>query len=79
MGFGEKMSKLAMPKHLSLKEFMTEEDEFLRDATRGFVDGIIMPIRQQVDADEREHKIIESVMKLQLSRFFLFLSYNQRC
>ena len=57
------MSKLAIPKHLSLNDFMTEEDAFLRDATRGFVDGVIMPIRQQVDTDEREHKIIEPVMK----------------
>jgi alkylation response protein AidB-like acyl-CoA dehydrogenase len=60
---GEKMSELAIPKHLSLKDFMTEEDALLREATRGFVDGVIMPIRQQVDADEREHKIIEPVMK----------------
>jgi len=60
---GEKMSKLAMPKHVCLEEFMTEEEKVLRDATRGFVDGVIMPIRQQVDADEREHKIIEPVMK----------------
>jgi alkylation response protein AidB-like acyl-CoA dehydrogenase len=57
------MSKLAIPKHLSLKDFMTEEDAFLRDATRGFVDGVIMPIRRQVDADERDHKIIEPIMK----------------
>lgn len=57
------MSKLALPKHLSLEELMTEEEKMLRDFTRGFVDGVIMPIRQQVDADEREHKIIEPVMK----------------
>jgi len=57
------MSKLAIPKHVSVEEFMTEEEKFLRDATRGFVDGVIMPVRQQVDADEREHKIIEPVMK----------------
>ena len=57
------MSKLAIPKHVCLEEFMTEEEKVLRDATRGFVDGVIMPIRQQVDADEREHKIIEPVMK----------------
>jgi butyryl-CoA dehydrogenase len=57
------MSKLAIPKHVCLEEFMTEEEKMLRDATRGFVDGVIMPIRQQVDADEREHKIIEPVMK----------------
>ena len=63
------MSKLAIPKHISIEEFMTEEEEFLRDATRGFVDGVIMPMRQQVDADEREHKIIESVMKQVLVDF----------
>ena len=48
---------------------MTEESEFLLDATRGFVDGVIMPIRQQVDADEREHKIIEPVLKQVLADF----------
>ncbi|MHA2315548.1 MAG: acyl-CoA dehydrogenase family protein [Candidatus Hermodarchaeia archaeon] len=63
------MSKLAIPKHLSIKEFMTEESEFLRDATRGFVDGVIMPTRQQVDADEREHKIIEPILKQVLADF----------
>jgi len=57
------MSKLAIPKHVCLEEFMTEEEKTLRDATRAFVDGVIIPIRQQVDADEREHKIIEPVMK----------------
>jgi alkylation response protein AidB-like acyl-CoA dehydrogenase len=57
------MSKLAIPKHVALEEFMTKEDEVLRDAARGFVDGVIMPIRQQVDADEREHKLIESILK----------------
>jgi len=57
------MSRLALPKHLSLKELMTEEDRFLRDATRDFVEGVIMPMRREVDADEREHKIIEPIMK----------------
>jgi alkylation response protein AidB-like acyl-CoA dehydrogenase len=42
---------------------MTEEEKFLRDAIRSFVEGVIMPIRQQVDADERGHKIIEPIMK----------------
>ncbi len=50
---GEKMSKLAIPKHSSIEEFVTEEEKVLRDATRGFVEGVIMPIRQQVDADAR--------------------------
>lgn len=63
MFLGEKMSRLAISKHICLKECMTEEDEILRDAVRGFVDGVIMPIRQQVDADEREHKLIEQIMK----------------
>jgi len=57
------MSKLAIPKHVALEEFMTEEEKVLRDAARGFVDGVIMPIRQQVDADEREHKLIGSILK----------------
>lgn len=60
---GEKMSRLAIPKHSSVEEFMTEEEKVLRDATRGFVEGVIMPIRQQVDADERNHKIIEPIVK----------------
>jgi butyryl-CoA dehydrogenase len=63
------MSKLAVTKHISLKEFVSEESQFLRDATRGFVDGVIMPIRRQIDADEREHKIIEPVMKQILADF----------
>ena len=57
------MSKLAIPKHISIEEFLTEEEKVLREATRGFVEGVIMPIRQQLDADEREHKIIEPVIK----------------
>jgi butyryl-CoA dehydrogenase len=57
------MSKLAMPKHVCLEEFMTEEEKMLRDAVRGFVEGVITSVRQQVDADEREHKLIESILK----------------
>ena len=60
---GEKMSRLAMSKHVCLEEFMTEEEKVLRDAVRGFVEGVVMPVRQQVDADEREHKLIESILK----------------
>ena len=57
------MSKLAMPKHVALEEFLTGEEKVLRDAARGFVEGVIMPIRQKVDADEREHKLIGSILK----------------
>lgn len=35
----------------------------LRDALRGFVEGVIMPIRQKIDSDEREHKIVTPIIK----------------
>jgi len=53
-----------MPKHVCLEEFMTEEEKKLRDAVRSFVEGVVMPVRQQVDADEREHKLVESIYQL---------------
>ena len=63
------MSVLTQPKHISIVEFMTDEERFLREAVRAFVDGVIVPIRQQVDEDEREHMIVESTLKQLLVDF----------
>ncbi len=43
-----------------LNDLVTEEERLMQQAVRGFVDGEIMPVRQQLD-DDRDHILIDGI------------------
>ena len=60
-----------MASHLCVEELTPEEAKMYRSLARQFTEGLIFPVRQQVDDDKDHDKIVDPIMKQILRDFGL--------
>ncbi len=60
-----------MANHLCVEELTTEEAKMYRSLARQFTEGLIFPVRQQVDDDKDHAKIVDPIIKQILRDFGL--------
>jgi len=56
-----------MANHLCVEELTTEESRMYRSLARQFTEGLIFPVRQQIDDDKDHDKIVDPMKSHRLS------------